>query len=170
MQLARLPRIEIKRTSETQAGQIFRARRNQFLLIGVLVLLFAFASSCKLASAGGIAVSSGVSSCPSTRCWPMSSFLGVEVEPVADGPAADPAGRAATACSSPANMLEDPLMAPGRHLVFGARAGADHVDLDPRGQHPHRQDPPRGQRPPDRPDGDPRAPAPRTARLARRSS
>ena len=56
VQLGLLPRIEIKRTSETQAGQIFVPAVNQFLLIGVLVLLFAFRSSHKLASAYGIAV------------------------------------------------------------------------------------------------------------------
>ncbi|MCK5908370.1 MAG: KUP/HAK/KT family potassium transporter, partial [Caulobacter sp.] len=56
VQLGLLPRIEIKRTSETQAGQIFVPAVNQFLLIGVLVLLFAFQSSHKLASAYGIAV------------------------------------------------------------------------------------------------------------------
>ena len=56
VQLGLLPRIEIKRTSETQAGQIFVPAVNQFLLIGVLVLLFMFQSSHKLANAYGIAV------------------------------------------------------------------------------------------------------------------
>jgi KUP system potassium uptake protein len=56
VQLGLLPRIEIKRTSETQAGQIFVPAVNQFLLVGVLALLFMFQSSHKLASAYGIAV------------------------------------------------------------------------------------------------------------------
>jgi KUP system potassium uptake protein len=56
VQLGLLPRIEIKRTSETQAGQIFVPQVNRFLMIGVLVLLFAFQSSHRLAGAYGIAV------------------------------------------------------------------------------------------------------------------
>lgn len=56
VQLGLLPRIDIKRTSETQAGQIFVPAVNTFLLIGVLILLFMFRSSHKLASAYGIAV------------------------------------------------------------------------------------------------------------------
>ena len=56
VQLGLLPRIEIKRTSETQAGQIFVPSVNQLLMIGVLILLFMFRSSTRLASAYGIAV------------------------------------------------------------------------------------------------------------------
>ena len=56
VQLGLLPRIEIKRTSETQAGQIFVPQVNRALMIGVLVLLFAFQSSHRLAGAYGIAV------------------------------------------------------------------------------------------------------------------
>jgi KUP system potassium uptake protein len=54
--LGLFPRIDIRRTSETQAGQIFVPYVNNMLLIGVLVLLFTFRSSSNLASAYGIAV------------------------------------------------------------------------------------------------------------------
>jgi KUP system potassium uptake protein len=56
VQLGLVPRIDIKRTSETQAGQIYVPSVNQFLMIGVLILLVMFGSSSKLASAYGIAV------------------------------------------------------------------------------------------------------------------
>ena len=56
VQLGLLPRIDIRRTSETQAGQIFVPQVNTMLMIGVLVLLFTFRSSSNLASAYGIAV------------------------------------------------------------------------------------------------------------------
>ncbi len=56
VQLGLLPRIDIRRTSETQAGQIFVPQVNTYLLIGVLVLLVMFRSSSGLAAAYGIAV------------------------------------------------------------------------------------------------------------------
>jgi KUP system potassium uptake protein len=56
VQLGLLPRIDIRRTSETQAGQIFVPQVNTMLMIGVLVLLFSFRNSSALASAYGIAV------------------------------------------------------------------------------------------------------------------
>ena len=56
VQLGLLPRIYIKRTSETQAGQIFVPAVNNFLMIGVLVLLVVFRDFHRLASAYGIAV------------------------------------------------------------------------------------------------------------------
>jgi KUP system potassium uptake protein len=56
VQLGLLPRISIKRTSETQAGQIFVPAVNSFLMVGVLVLLLVFRDSHRLASAYGIAV------------------------------------------------------------------------------------------------------------------
>jgi KUP system potassium uptake protein len=56
VQLGLVPRMDIKRTSETQAGQIFVPAVNNFLMIGVLILLFVFRSSHHLASAYGIAV------------------------------------------------------------------------------------------------------------------
>ena len=56
VQLGLLPRIAIKRTSETQAGQIFVPPVNAMLLIGVLLLLMVFHTSSHLASAYGLAV------------------------------------------------------------------------------------------------------------------
>jgi len=56
VQLGLFPRIDIRRTSETQAGQIFVPQVNTFLLIGVLILLFTFRTSSNLAAAYGIAV------------------------------------------------------------------------------------------------------------------
>jgi KUP system potassium uptake protein len=54
--LGLFPRIDIRRTSETQAGQIYVPQVNTFLLIGVLVLIAMFQNSSNLASAYGIAV------------------------------------------------------------------------------------------------------------------
>ncbi len=56
VQLGLLPRIDIRPTSETQAGQIFVPSVNMFLLIGVLGLLVLFPTSSQLTSAYGIAV------------------------------------------------------------------------------------------------------------------
>jgi len=56
VQLGLFPRIDIRRTSETQAGQIFVPQVNTMLMVGVLVLLVTFKSSSNLAAAYGIAV------------------------------------------------------------------------------------------------------------------
>ncbi len=56
VQLGLLPRMIIKRTSETQAGQIFVPQVNSLLLIGVLLLVAAFQTSSALTSAYGIAI------------------------------------------------------------------------------------------------------------------
>jgi KUP system potassium uptake protein len=56
VQLGLLPRIDIRRTSETQAGQIFVPQVNTYLMVGVLMLLVVFRSSTNLAAAYGIAV------------------------------------------------------------------------------------------------------------------
>ena len=56
VQLGLLPRLDIKRTSETQSGQIFIPATNTMMMIGVLLLLVVFQSSHHLASAYGIAV------------------------------------------------------------------------------------------------------------------
>ena len=57
VQLGLLPRLEIRHTSQTQAGQIYLPRINIILLIGVLLLVGLFGTSTALASAYGIAVS-----------------------------------------------------------------------------------------------------------------
>jgi KUP system potassium uptake protein len=56
VQLGLLPRIDIRRTSETVAGQIFVPQVNTLLLVGVLALLVVFQNSSNLAAAYGIAV------------------------------------------------------------------------------------------------------------------
>ncbi len=56
IQLGLLPRMEIRFTSEAHAGQIYMPQINWLLLIGVLILVFAFQTSSSLASAYGIAV------------------------------------------------------------------------------------------------------------------
>jgi len=56
VQLGLLPRIDIRNTSETQAGQIFVPAVNTFLMVGVLVLLVVFQSSHNLTAAYGVAV------------------------------------------------------------------------------------------------------------------
>ena len=57
VQLGLLPRLEVRYTSETHAGQIYLPRVNRLLLIGVLLLVLLFRTSSGLASAYGIAVS-----------------------------------------------------------------------------------------------------------------
>ncbi|HYE44437.1 MAG TPA: KUP/HAK/KT family potassium transporter, partial [Caulobacter sp.] len=54
--LGLLPRIDIRRTSETQAGQIFVPSVNNAMLAGVLLLLLLFQNSSNLAAAYGFAV------------------------------------------------------------------------------------------------------------------
>ena len=51
-----LPRLHVRHTSGTEAGQIYVPQVNAALLVGVLVLVFAFRSSDALAAAYGIAV------------------------------------------------------------------------------------------------------------------
>ena len=56
VQMGLLPRLHIKYTSDTQAGQIYLPKVNAVLMIGVAALVLAFGSSARLASAYGIAV------------------------------------------------------------------------------------------------------------------
>jgi KUP system potassium uptake protein len=56
-QMGLLPRLEIRHTSEAQAGQIYLPKVNGILTFGVLALVIAFGSSSNLAAAYGIAVS-----------------------------------------------------------------------------------------------------------------
>jgi KUP system potassium uptake protein len=57
IQLGLIPRLTIRHTSETQAGQIYIPRANGALLSGVLLLVAIFHTSHALASAYGVAVS-----------------------------------------------------------------------------------------------------------------
>ena len=56
MQLGLLPRMEVRHTSESIAGQIYMPRVNWLLLTGVLLLVFMFRSSGELAAAYVLAV------------------------------------------------------------------------------------------------------------------
>ncbi len=56
MQLGFLPRMRVTHTSATEEGQIYVPQINTALMVGVLLLVFAFRSSDALASAYGIAV------------------------------------------------------------------------------------------------------------------
>ncbi|NBZ86167.1 potassium transporter Kup [Rhodobacteraceae bacterium CYK-10] len=56
VQMGLLPRLEIRHTSETQHGQIYMPKVNSILMIAVIILVVAFESSTRLASAYGIAV------------------------------------------------------------------------------------------------------------------
>jgi len=56
VQMGILPRMVIRRTSETQEGQIYVPQMNWLLMIGVVVLVVTFQTSGNLTSAYGIAV------------------------------------------------------------------------------------------------------------------
>jgi KUP system potassium uptake protein len=56
MQLGLLPRMVVRRTSETQAGQIYLPQINLFLAVGVVLLIGVFKSSDALGQAYGFAV------------------------------------------------------------------------------------------------------------------
>ncbi|HEY2658460.1 MAG TPA: potassium transporter Kup [Caulobacteraceae bacterium] len=56
MQLGLLPRMVVKRTSETQAGQIYLPQINGMLAVGVVFLIAVFKSSDALGQAYGLAV------------------------------------------------------------------------------------------------------------------
>jgi KUP system potassium uptake protein len=56
MQLGFLPRMTVRHTSSTEEGQIYVPQINSALMLGVLVLVFAFKTSDNLAAAYGIAV------------------------------------------------------------------------------------------------------------------
>ena len=56
VQLGLLPRIDIRNTSESQAGQIYVPAVNMMLMVGVLALVATFQTSSALAAAYGIAV------------------------------------------------------------------------------------------------------------------
>ncbi len=56
IQLGLLPRMEIRFTSESNAGQIYLPQVNWLLLVGVILLVLSFKTSSALATAYGIAV------------------------------------------------------------------------------------------------------------------
>jgi KUP system potassium uptake protein len=56
IQLGLLPRMDVRRTSETQTGQIYLPQINLMLLVGVLLLVAMFQTSDNLSHAYGLAV------------------------------------------------------------------------------------------------------------------
>ncbi len=54
--LGLLPRMEVRRTSETQSGQIFLPQVNNMLMVGVLALVLIFQNAENLTNAYGLAV------------------------------------------------------------------------------------------------------------------
>ncbi len=60
IQLGLLPRFGITHTSEAMSGQIYLPRINWMLLVGVLLVVFAFRSSSNLASAYGVSVTAAM--------------------------------------------------------------------------------------------------------------
>ena len=60
MQLGFMPRLSIRHTSETEAGQIYIPVVNWALMVAVILLVLTFQSSSALASAYGIAVTGAV--------------------------------------------------------------------------------------------------------------
>ncbi|MBB3032586.1 potassium transporter Kup [Alteriqipengyuania lutimaris] len=60
MQLGYIPRLAVRHTSETEAGQIYIPSINWALLVAVIILVLTFQNSSNLASAYGIAVTGAV--------------------------------------------------------------------------------------------------------------
>ena len=56
IQLGLVPRMDVRRTSETQTGQIYIPQINSALIVGVLALVLVFQTSDNLADAYGLAV------------------------------------------------------------------------------------------------------------------
>ena len=56
IQLGLIPRLEIRHTSESVAGQIYLPRVNQILFVGVLIVTLIFRNSSDLAAAYGLSV------------------------------------------------------------------------------------------------------------------
>ena len=113
VQLGSPAEIDIKRTSETQTGQIFVPAVNGLMMTGVLVLLVVFQNSHRLASAYGVAVtgtmfiSTLVTVVVARRLWRWN-WLQVAALFV-------PIAFMRTPCFLGSNLLENPLTAPGSH-------------------------------------------------------
>ena len=61
MQMGLLPRLDVRRTSETEAGQIYLPNINLLLMVGVILLVGIFKNSDALANAYGLAVTGTMS-------------------------------------------------------------------------------------------------------------
>ena len=143
VQLGLLPRLDIKRTSETQSGQIFVPATNTLMMIGVLILLVVFQTSHNLASAYGVAVTGTMFI--STLLAYVVARQHVEMECAQDH-------RAARSDFGDGHRLPgvEPVQDP-RGGLGGARVrrgnGRRHVDMVERRAHPVGEDP-RRKRPP----------------------
>jgi KUP system potassium uptake protein len=75
IQLGLMPRLEIRHTSESIAGQIYLPRVNQLLFVGVVLVALVFRVSSRLAAAYGVSVTAtlGIDSLMALfvvwRCW-----------------------------------------------------------------------------------------------------
>jgi KUP system potassium uptake protein len=61
MQMGLLPRLHVRRTSETEAGQIYMPTVNMLLMVGVILLVAIFKNSAALQDAYGLAVTGTMS-------------------------------------------------------------------------------------------------------------
>ena len=61
MQMGLLPRLDVRRTSATEAGQIYLPNINMLLMLGVILLVGIFKNSDALANAYGLAVTGTMS-------------------------------------------------------------------------------------------------------------
>ncbi len=139
MQLGLLPRMVIRRTSETTAGQIYLPQINLMLAIGVVLLIAVFKSSDNLGQAYGLAVTGTMVVTTSLAFivvrrrwkWPLGRRAG-----------ADRAALGAGRHLPLRQLAEDPL---GRGDAAGAGHGAllRHVDLGARQRPPRRARPAR---------------------------
>ncbi len=137
VQLGLLPRLDIKRTSETQSGQIYVPAANMMMMIGVLLLLVVFQSSHHLASAYGVAVT-GTMFISTLLAYVVARYMwkwSVARLILLLGPIS-----IMDAAFLGSNLFKIPEggWVP---LAFGARAGAGDVDLVARSADPVRQDP-----------------------------
>ena len=85
IQLGLLPRMEIRHTSARQFGQIYIPAVNWFLFVAVMVLVWTFGTSSRLANAYGIAVTGDMVVTSSLaflvfwKCWKWSIWLALAV-------------------------------------------------------------------------------------------
>ncbi len=85
VQLGMLPRMEIRRTSESKAGQIYVPAVNMMLFVGVIALVMTFQSSSALSHAYGIAVTGTmvVTTCLAyvimRRVWKLSRVWAIAI-------------------------------------------------------------------------------------------
>ena len=121
IQLGLMPRLEIRHTSESVAGQIYLPRVNQLLFVGVLIVTLIFRNSSDLAAAYGLSVTatmvidSLMAFFVVWRCWNWPLWKAAAADGAA---AADRAGVPDRQCA------QDPR----RRLAAAGGGGADLPD------------------------------------------